>query len=184
MRCLSTHTELPDPFEAGLALGKHLADLIPDVILVFASSRHQEWTEIHEGLVFGLGRSDVRIIGCCSDGVYARSGVYDLGISALAFHLGASVRMNITSVRNTGSLGRQAGQIAATANLTTLADPSLAIAVFDGITCDGALIAEGLSTMPCPVVGGMATDSVRNEFSRVFLDGEMMDDAFGSTGEL
>lgn len=177
MRCCSAHTELPDPFEAGQELGLHLARIKPVLILVFASVHYEAWSEVHEGLLAGLGSDQVRIIGGTGDGVYARAGVLDIGLCALGFHLDPGQTFAISTVMSAGATGAAGAAASVQEILRILPHPCLAISLLDGISCDGVLVADGLATLPCPVIGGMATDSVQNVISRIFVDDRILTDA-------
>ena len=107
MRALSATSTRVDAYEAGREIGEALAELGPELVVVF-SSIHYDFADQHEGIIDGLGREDVLIFGGTGDGFFETSSSSDVGVAAPPWRkirwpleTGASASVGVT-IRITG----------------------------------------------------------------------------------
>ena len=104
LRCGSVSSVLPDAYRAGCEVGEALADLRPELVLLFSSVDYgEDFDQLFEGLYDGLGTRDVRIFGGTGDGICERSGVFEQGVAALALSTEGAVRWTIDLVQGVGA---------------------------------------------------------------------------------
>lgn len=75
MRYVSAKSILTDPYRAGIEIGKALAPISPEVLLLFASTSYEpDFSDFFEALYDALGTTSVIIFGGTGDGIYETSG--------------------------------------------------------------------------------------------------------------
>lgn len=176
MRFGSAVSTLTDAWRAGEELGRSLRSVSPEVVLLFASiSYEQDYADLHQGLVEGLGSPAVLVFGGTGDGVYERTRAANYGVSALAIDSGGAVRWTVSSRTGVGDDSFGAAQ--ACAREAAAHDPSFAFVLADGSRADGARILDGLTgVLDVPFFGGLTGDDRHFTRSRIFVGGKDLSD--------
>src|SRR5512140_2741466 len=93
MRFKSVSSILTDSYRAGAEIGGALRELVPEVILLFASiSYEQNFSALFDGIRDTLGSTKALIFGGTGDGIYETSQVANYGVCALGIHSGGKLR--------------------------------------------------------------------------------------------
>lgn len=176
MRTLSSHTQLTDPYRAGIELGEAIAPLIPEVVFLF-SSIHLSAPDLLEGLHDALGRNDILVIGNSGDGCYETAGAFDHGAAVLALNSEGAVRWRIESLEGlSDNVGPRLGQL-----FSGLSDkgepPSLAYLVSDFRVDTGVIEKLLRFSVPYPVIGGLAMDDRHWEKCHVYMNRRVLDNS-------
>ncbi len=182
LRCGSVSSVLPDAYRAGCEVGEALADLRPELVLLFSSVDYgEDFGQLFEGLYDGLGTRDVRIFGGTGDGVCERDGVFEQGVAALALSTEGAVRWTIDLVQGVGADSFASANDCARRSLAAAGEaPCFAMVMADGSKADGAAIVQGIAqVLEGPFFGCLAGDDRRFRRGVVFFDGRAYDDAVG-----
>lgn len=182
MRCKSTSSINTDGYRAGSELGESLREIAPEVVLVFASITYEgQFRDIFEGLHDGLDSTAALIFGGTSDGIYETERVAHHGICALGLNADGALQWSTHLERGVQADSFEAARKCAAQVKTDLGgEVNFAFAFADGVKADGSRIVAGLSTvLATPFVGGLAGDDRKFLKSRIFLNGEVYEDAVG-----
>jgi hypothetical protein len=180
MRCKSTSSINTDGYHAGSEIGEALRELAPEVVLVFASINYDgQFRDVFDGLRDGLDSATALIFGGTSDGIYETDRVAHHGICALGLNSGGALQWTTHLERGVRADSFAAAQKCATRVSENLGGVvNFAFAFADGVNADGSRIVDGLSTvLATPFVGGLAADDRKFLKSRIFLNGEIHEDA-------
>ena len=79
----STHL---DPYRAGVQLAEKLADIDPEVIILFSTIHYSESPELLEAIYDVLENDELVILGTTGDGFYESNKIADVGVSALGIN--------------------------------------------------------------------------------------------------
>jgi hypothetical protein len=179
MKYQSASTKIADPYRAGMDLGKKLAGLAPETILVFCTVHYIDSIgDLIVGIREILGE-DVLICGGTSDGIYETGGVANHGASALGIHTEGQSHWRAALARGVKADSAKAAEEAAREAQVELDAPiTVAFALADGLKADGSLLVEGLRrAINAPFFGGLASDDRRFKRSVIFLENEVAEDA-------
>jgi hypothetical protein len=185
MRCKSTSSIKTDGYRAGSEIGEALREIAPEVVLVFASINYDgQFAEVFDGLRDGLDAPETLIFGGTSDGIYETDRVAHHGICALGLNSEGALRW---ATRVEGGVGADSFAAAKTCATEVSHDlggvVNFAFAFADGVKADGSGIVAGLSTiLATPFIGGLAADDRKFVKSRIFVNGEVHEDAVGVLG--
>ena len=182
MRCKSTSSINTDGYRAGSELGEALREIAPEVVLVFASITYDgQFPDVFEGLRDGLDSTATLIFGGTSDGIYETERVAHHGICALGLNSDGALRWSSHLERGVHADSYGAARKCATRVTQELGgEVNFAFAFADGVKADGSRIVAGLSdVLATPFVGGLAADDRKFLKSRIFLNGEVYEDAVG-----
>ncbi len=182
MRCKSTSSINTDGYRAGSEIGEVLRELAPEVVLIFASITYDgQFPDVFAGLRDGLDSATTLIFGGTGDGIYETDRVSHHGIGALGLNSGGALQWTTHlehGVRADSFTAAQKCAARVTEQLGGQVDFAFVFA--DGVNADGSRIVAGLTTMlAIPFVGGLAADERRFLKSRIFLNGEVYEDAVG-----
>ena len=182
MRCKSTSSINTDGYRAGSEIGEALREIAPEVVLVFASINYDEqFRDVFAGLRDGLDSPATLIFGGTSDGIYETERVAHHGICALGLNSDGAVRWSTHLERGVRTDSFEAARKCAARVTEDLGGKvDFAFAFADGVKADGSRIVAGLSTvLATPFVGGLAGDDRKFLKSRIFLNGDVYEDAVG-----
>ena len=182
MRCKSTSSINTDGYRAGSEVGEALRDTAPEVVLVFASITYEgQFPDVFEGLRDGLEAPGALIFGGTSDGIYETDRVAHHGICALGLNSDGALRWSTHWERDVRADSFGAARRCAERVKEDLGgEVDFAFAFADGVKADGSQIVAGLSTvLATPFLGGLAGDDRKFLQSRIFLNGEVHEDAVG-----
>jgi hypothetical protein len=184
MRALSATSTRLDAYEAGRELGEALAEIEPELIVVF-SSIHHDLAEQREGLLDGLGRDDVMIFGGTGDGFFETASSSDIGVAALGLASGGAMRFFSHIEGGLGADSRAAARRCAEAVKAAAGDAPirLGMVLCDTLESPDNRVIEGINeVLDCPVFGGVTSDDRKMERSFVLVDGEARSDAVAILG--
>jgi hypothetical protein len=182
MRCKSTSSINTDGYRAGSEIGEALREIEPEVVLVFSSITYDgQFCDIFEGLRDSLDSAAVRVFGGTSDGIYETARVAHHGICALGLNSGGALQWTTHLERGVKGNSFEAARKCAAHIADQLGGVvNFAFAFADGVMADGSKIVAGLSAvLATPFVGGLAGDDRKFLKSRIFLNGEVYEDAVG-----
>ncbi|MGB8169068.1 MAG: FIST N-terminal domain-containing protein [Chthoniobacteraceae bacterium] len=180
MRCKSTSSINTDGYRAGSEIGEALGELEPEVILIFASITYDgQFGDVFDGLRDALGSGKALLFGGTSDGIYETERVAHHGICALGLNSDGVLRWSTSIEPGVRADSFSAAQKCARRVSEDLGgEVNFAFAFADGVNADGSRIVDGLSTvLATPFVGGLAADDRKFLKSRIFLNGEIHEDA-------
>ncbi len=182
MKCKSFHTKTPDAYDAGLMIGESLAEIQPEVILLF-SSIHYDFPELFDGIYSICGSRDIIIFGGTSDGFYETGGVSDYGAGALGINSEGKIRW-AASLRGGGTeVPYETARDCAGEVVKQLENTPAAAFVFADLPCDGAKVVKGArEILKCPFIGGLTGDEWQFKKGYVFLNGKAYRDSVGILG--
>lgn len=182
MRCKSSSSINPDGYRAGSELGEALRAVAPEVVLLFASITYEgQFPDVFEGLRDGLDSPAALVFGGTSDGIYETERVAHHGICALGLNSDGALRWSTHLERGVRADSFAAARKCAAQVTADLGgEVNFAFAFADGVKADGSRIVAGLATvLATPFVGGLAGDDRKFLKSRIFLNGEVYEDAVG-----
>ena len=160
MRTKSISTTLADPYRAGLMLGNELADIQPEVVLLFCTLHYPSWSEFIDGLYDGLDDENVPVIGSSGDGFLEAAQVSDFGAAALGIATDGKVKWHL-GVGHGVHADAQAAVHGALAQLQSQLgerQPAFYFLLSDFNTDASELEAVLRDEVHVPVIGGMAAD--------------------------
>ena len=184
MRAVSITTIELDSYNAGRELGEGLAELQPDVVILF-SSIHYDFQEQYEGLCDGLGTREVTVFGGTGDGFFETDSGAAIGVAALGINGEGAMRSHCHVEPGVSADSRAAGKRCAEALAAAAGDdaPRLALVMFDYLESSDNYVVEGINeVLGCPVFGGAASDDRKLERSFVLHNGQATKDAVGMLG--
>lgn len=189
MRAHSASSTKLDSYDAGFEVGRELAELAPELVVVFASI-HYDFVDFHEGLVDGLGREDVEVFGGTGDGFFETRAAADIGVAALGIASAGALGVHVHVEPELGADSRAAARRAAEAIARSAGEAPvrLAMVLYDGLECGDNRVVEGINeVLDCPVFGGITSDDRKMERSLVIHRDQAHANAIGLlglTGEL
>jgi len=175
----SASSSLTDAYRAGSEIGETLRGICPEVILLFTSiTFDSDYEGFFSGLYDALETRDVIVFGGTGDGIYETSLTAHYGVSALGFASGGRIRWSASIERGVGNDSEEVSRRCATVALERIGgEPSWACVLADGVTADGTGVASGVrDVLTIPFIGGMTGDDRKFTRSRVFLNGEAVED--------
>lgn len=175
----SASSSLTDAYRAGSEIGESLREISPEVILLFTSiTFDSDYEGFFSGLYDALETRDLIVFGGTGDGIYETSLTAHYGVSALGFASAGRVRWSASIERSVGKDSKVISRRCATAALELIGgEPSWAFVLADGVTADGTGVASGVrEVLTIPFIGGMTGDDRKFTRSRVFLNGEAVED--------
>lgn len=167
-----------DPYRAGLEIGEALADIRPDLVLLFAAVGQARSPELLQGLREGLEQPDVVIAGNSGDGYFVHGDASSLGVAALGLCTQGQARFHLAQA---GSVG-QAPEAAVRQCLGVLGQasaqkPSMYF-LFSDFRTDASRLEQVLrDEVDVPVVGGLAADDNQMQQCYVFAQDQVLTDA-------
>ena len=179
MRFKSVSTIHSDPYRAGAEIGEALREIVPEVILLFASiSYEQDFTDLFEGIRGSLGSTEPLIFGGTGDGIYETSRVANYGVCALGIHSGGKVRWSVAFEKGVSTDSYSAARSCALKALSQNDGKAVcAFVLADGTKADGSRIVAGInSVLRIPYFGGLTGDDRKFTRSRILLNGQELDD--------
>lgn len=176
MRAISSTTDIPDPYRAGIALGESLAPFSPEVVFLFSSVQYSV-PELLEGLYDALERDDVIVVGNSGDGLYETTGPADQGAAVLGLNSDGQVRWRLERIDGVQE-NLQDKMRDLIARLTSTGEkPRLGYLVSD-FRADASEIETVLCDMvDFPVVGGFAADDHQMLKCYLYANREVVSDA-------
>ncbi|HMA66637.1 MAG TPA: FIST N-terminal domain-containing protein [Desulfosalsimonadaceae bacterium] len=148
MRCASVYSSNIDGYEAGLEIAEALAEIKPQVLLLFTSI-HYDPSELLGGIGDIFEDQLPVIVGGTGDGVYETSGVFIHGAAALGLNFGDAVETSLALTAGAAENPYEAARQCAAQNVQDLGGPPDLAFCFTDLTCDGTKVTEGL------VAGGL-----------------------------
>ncbi|MHB8783527.1 MAG: FIST signal transduction protein [Desulfobacteria bacterium] len=180
MRFKSVSSTLPDSYRAGAEIGDALREIVPEVILLFASiSYEQNFSDLFDGIRDSLGSTETLIFGGTGDGIYETSQVANYGVCALGIHSGGKLRWSAAFEKGVSTDSYSAARTCALKTLAQVdGQAGIAFVLADGVKADGSRIVEGVnSVLRIPCFGGLTGDDRKFTRSRVLFDGQALEDA-------
>jgi hypothetical protein len=180
MRYISSKSILTDPYRAGLQIGKTLAPISPEVILLFASMSYDpDFSEFFEALYDALGVESVIVFGGTGDGIYETSCAENYGVSALGISSDGLVSWSTAVEQGVRANSFSAARACARKALASCpASASFRMVLADGAKADGHAIVGGIEAeIQGPFFGGLTSDDRKFTRSKVFLNGTEYEDA-------
>ena len=176
MRAASASTQITDPYRAGVALGESLAELEPEVVLLF-SSIHEALPELLSGLYDGLDHDTTIGVGNTGDGCFATGGVSDFGAAALALTSHGKVRWRLERIDGLqddleGKLERLIERLQEAGR-----EPCWAYLASDFRVDVSRVEASLRSRSRFPIAGGLAMDDRRGMSCFLYVNREIVNDA-------
>ena len=190
MRCKSVSTVNTDAYRAGNEIGASLREISPEVIFLFASISYEpDFPDFFNGLYDSLGSSEVLVFGGTGDGIYETSLTANYGVCALGMNSEGKCHWSVAVEKGVEKDSFQAASICAQKALAEAGGQvKIAFLLADGIKADGSKIVSGAgSVIPVPFFGGLTGDDRKFTESRIFVNGEALEDAVAiltSTGDL
>lgn len=190
MRFKSVSSIRSDPYRAGTEIGDALREIVPEVVLLFASiSYEQDFTDLFDGVRDGLGSTDTLVFGGTGDGFYETSRVANYGVCALGIHSGGKLRWSASFEEGVSKDSYSAARSCALKTLSGVGGrAACAFVLADGMKADGSGIVAGVnSVLRIPYFGGLTGDDRKFTRSRVLLNGRELEDAVAilmASGEL
>ena len=178
MECLSFCSLTTDAYRAGSEIGEGLRALRPEVIILFTSPNYQADIQgLWDGLLDNLGNVTPVILGCSCDGIYETRGVASHGVSAFAMNSNGTARWTVATATGVDTDSFTAAQACARQALEALdGKADFALTMTDGVKSVGSRIVDGLrSVLPCPFIGGLASDSRKFASTFVLVDGKALE---------
>jgi hypothetical protein len=176
----SASTSHTDAYRAGSEIGENLKGIAPEVILLFASiTFDSDYADFFDGLYDGLETRDPIVFGGTGDGIYETNLAAHYGVCALGINSGGSTRWSVALETGAGADSPGSARRAAAAARDRLGAPAAwAFVLADGVTADGTGIVSGVrEILPGPFLGGMTGDDRKFTRSRIFLNGQVVQDA-------
>lgn len=190
MRFKSVSSIHADPYRTGTEIGDALREMVPEVILLFASiSYEQDFTDLFDGIRDSLGSTETLIFGGTGDGIYETSRVANYGVCALGIHSGGKLRWSASYEKGVSTDSYSAARSCALKTLSQVGgQAAFAFVLADGAKADGSRIVAGVnSVLRIPYFGGLTGDDRKFTRSRVLLNGQELEDAVSilmASGEL
>lgn len=190
MRYKSASSTSTDAYCAGAEIGGSLREILPEVVLLFASiSYEQNFAELFEGIRDGLDGRETLIFGGTGDGIYETSQAAHYGVCALGMNSQGKIRWAAASAKGVGADSFSAARACALAALSSAGGAAnFAFVLADGAKADGSGIAAGIeSVIRVPFFGGLTGDDRKFTRSRILLNGQELEDAVSilvASGEL
>jgi hypothetical protein len=180
MRFKSVSSILTDSYRAGAEIGDALREIVPEVILLFASIGYEQNVgDLFDGIRENLGSSGTLIFGGTGDGIYETSRVANYGVCALGIHSGGKLRWSAWFEKGVSTDSYSAARTCALKSLARLdGQAGFAFVLADGVKADGSGIVAGVnSVLRIPYFGGLTGDDRKFTRSRVLFDGQALEDA-------
>lgn len=190
MRFKSVSSIHADPYRTGAEIGEALREIVPEVILLFASiSYEQDFTDLFDGIRDSLGSTEALIFGGTGDGIYETSRVANYGVCALGIHSGGKLRWSASYETGVSTDSYAAARSCALKTLSQVdGQAAFAFVLADGAKADGSKIVAGVnSVLRIPYFGGLTGDDRKFTRSRVLLNGQELEDVVAilvASGEL
>ena len=179
MRFKSASSIQTDPYRAGAEIGDALREIVPEVILLFASiSYEQDFTDLFDGIRDTLGSTETLIFGGTGDGIYETSRVANYGVCALGIHSGGKLRWSVAFKKGVSTDSYSAARSCALKALSQIdGQAAFAFVLADGTKADGSRIVAGInSVLRIPYFGGLTGDDRKFTKSRILLNGQVLED--------
>jgi hypothetical protein len=179
MRYISAKSTFTDPYRAGLQIGTALAQISPEVIILFASMSYDpDFSDFFEALHDEINTESVIIFGGTGDGIYETSGAENYGVSALGISSDGQVEWSIAFEHGVQADSFSAARECARKALALCpASPAFRMVLADGAKADGQAIASGIaSEISGSFFGGLTGDDRKFTSSKVFLNGKEYED--------
>ena len=179
MRFKSASTIRTDPYRAGGEIGDALREIVPEVVLLFASiSYEQAFTDLFDGIRDSLGSPQALIFGGTGDGIYETSRVSNYGVCALGIHSGGRLRWSAAFEKGVSADSYSAGRTCALKALSQVdGQAGCAFVLADGTKADGSRLVAGInSVLRIPYFGGLTGDDRKFTRSCVLLNGQALED--------
>jgi len=179
MRAGTAYSIHCEPWRAGFEVGRALAGLAPEVVLLFATINYEsDFPALLDGLEEGLGNPGSLVFGCTGDSVMEAGQIFNVGVTGLGLTAQGDLRWSLR-VEPEARDGRKAATACAHRVIQDLGGtPDLAFVLADGLRSDGGAIAEALNqVLACPFLGGLAADDRRFERTFVFAEGRAWPEA-------
>jgi hypothetical protein len=176
----SASTSHTDAYCAGSEIGETLKGIAPEVVLLFASiTFDSDYSDFFNGLYDGLETRDLIVFGGTGDGIYETSLTAHYGVCALGVNSGGRTKWSTALVTGAGADSPGAARCAAASALESLGEEATwAFVLADGVSADGTGIVSGVrEILSTPFLGGMTGDDRKFTSSRIFLNGQAVDDA-------
>lgn len=161
MRFKSISSIHADPYRAGAEIGTALREIVPEVILLFASiSYEHDFTDRFDGIRDSLGPTETLIFGGTGDGIYETSRVANYGVCALGIHSGGKLRWSASYEKGVSTDSYSAARSCAMKTLSQVdGQAAFAFVLADGAKADGSRIVAGVnSVLRIPYFGGLTGD--------------------------
>jgi hypothetical protein len=178
MKAQSAATLRMDPYKAGVDLGKQLAKIAPEVVIVFTSIHYSKSADILKGLRDVVG-SHTLIIGASGDGVMEQKVCSNMGAVAMGLNGEKQVRWALGHAQDVRNNTRKA-------LLASLQDirkqlgkhkPKLFLVLSD-FQADGDILEETLqNSFHAPVIGGLAGDDNAVKRSRIYVGDRVLNNS-------
>ncbi len=180
MHYLSAKTILTDPYRAGFEIGTTLAQISPEVIILFASMPYDpDFSDFFQALYAGLGTESVIIFGGSGDGIYETAGAENYGICALGIASDGQVSWSTALEHGVQADSFAAARACARRVLASSSSPPrFSLVLADGTKADGNGIVGGIAPeITGPFFGGLTGNDRRFTNSKVFLNGREYEDS-------
>lgn len=174
VKAVSAVTEITDPYRAGVALGKQLSDLDPEVVILFSSYHAGKSPKLLEGVYDVLGKKPY-IVGATGDGIYSPTGSMDVGTCALGLNSEGHLAWHLVAVPGVISQPTLAMREALD-RVCQYHNPSLAF-LFTDFRADASKLEKVMAKFTaCPIVGGFAGDDRRMQGCGLYANDELVED--------
>jgi len=190
MRFKSVSTIHADSYRAGAEIGDALREMVPEVILLFASiSYEHDFTDLFDGIRDRLGSTETLIFGGTGDGIYETSRTANYGVCALGIHSEGKLRWSAAFEKGISTDSYSAARSCALKTLSQVGGQAgFAFVLADGAKADGSRIVAGInSVLRIPYFGGLTGDDRKFTRSRILFNGQELEDAVSilmASGEL
>jgi len=140
MRFESVSSVHADSYRAGSEIGGALREIVPEVILLFASiSYEQDFADLFDGIRDSLGSTETLIFGGTGDGIYETSRIAHYGVCALGIHSAGKLRWSAAFEVGVSKDSYSAARSCARNALSQLGDQAgFAFVLADGLKADGS----------------------------------------------
>lgn len=171
----STHSLASDPYRAGIELGTALAEIQPELVLVFAAVDHARNPELLEGLYDALGHREVIVAGNSGDGYFVPGQASNLGVAALGLTSHGAVRFRVASATGVQDEPEDAvRRCLAQLKEQQREAPSLYFLFSDFRTDASRIETVVRDEIAVPVIGGLAADDNQMQQCYVFCNDQIL----------
>ncbi|WP_374561952.1 FIST signal transduction protein [Ideonella sp.] len=173
----SSHSLASDPYRAGIELGTALAEIRPELVLLFAAVAHARNPELLEGLYDALGSRDAVIAGNSGDGYFVPEQASNLGVAALGLSTQGAARFHVASASGVQAEPEAAVRRCVAELATQVRQPPSLYLMFSDFRTDASRIETVVrDEIAVPVIGGLAADDNQMQQCYVFCNGQILTD--------
>ncbi|MCP5161565.1 MAG: FIST C-terminal domain-containing protein [Hahellaceae bacterium] len=160
MKAISASSHAADAYRAGLEIGKVLAAINPEVVILFATIHYAESNELTEAIYDAIDNENLILIGNTGDGYYETHGASDHGVAAVGLNSEGAVTWSVNYEEGIREAPAQVTERLLNRTLKTLGTtpPELLLLLSDFKT-DASQIEKIVESIEgIPIVGGLAAD--------------------------